>query len=141
MYNNCLSKTGRNKTQFNVLSLASGDEFLLSTACLKNAPKPMPGTLCLRLMEKTGTFFKESKKLLSKFDEAEVFTCISSNLVFKESTDLSRHFGNHHLIYKYVINPLVNENYRKSQVSVTKITAYVNKAIKSVYMNKTIKSV
>lgn len=44
------------------------------------------------------------------------------------------------MIYKYVIDPLVNENYRKSQVSVTKITAYMNKAIKSAYMNKTITS-
>lgn len=42
------------------------------------------------------------------------------------------------MIYKYVIDPLVNENYRKSQVSVTKITAYMNKEIKTAYMNKTI---
>jgi len=55
------------------------------------------------------------------------------------STDLSRHFWNHHLIHKYVTDSSVNENYRKSQVSVTKITAYMNKAIKSAYMNKTIK--
>lgn len=38
-----------------------------------------------------------------------------------------------------MIDPLVNENYRKSQVSVTKIIAYMNKVIKSAYMNETIK--
>lgn len=36
-------------------------------------------------------------------------------------------------------DPFVNENYRKSQVSVIKITAYMNKVIKSAYTNQTIK--
>lgn len=65
---------------------------------------------------KTGTL-KKSGKLLFKLDEAEVLLCISGNLVFNVGTDSSRHFRNNHLIYKYVIDPLANENYRKSQVS------------------------
>lgn len=74
---------------------------------------------------KTGTL-KKSGKLSFKLDKAEVLLCISSNLVFKVGTDSSRHFRNNHLIYKYVINPLVNENYRKSQES-HQITACVKK--------------
>lgn len=53
------------------------------------------------------------------------------------STDLTSR--NHDRIYKYVTDPLGNENYRKSQVSVIKITAYMNKVIKSAYMKQTIK--
>lgn len=87
--------------------------------------------------KKAGSFWKKSEKLLSK--EVKVSICISSSFVSKVSTDLNRCLWNHDLIYKYVIDPLVNENYRKSQVSVTKIIAYMNKVIKSAYMNETIK--
>lgn len=71
--------------------------------------------------------------------EVKVSRCISSSFVSTASTDLSRRLQNHDLIYKYMTDPLVNENYRKSQVSVIKITAYMNKVIKSAYTNQTIK--
>lgn len=87
--------------------------------------------------KKTGTSLKKSEKLLFKLDEAEVLLCDSGNLVFQVSTDSSRHFRNHHLIHKYVIDPLVKENYRKPQVSVIKITACVNKEIKLDHKKKT----
>lgn len=35
-----------------IFSSGGGDEFLLSAPCLNHAPRSMPGTLCLRLIEK-----------------------------------------------------------------------------------------